>query len=84
MEFGIIDETKIDEINILQATKLGLTTSVKELKTKPDVILVDALSKIDTLRNTLCINNKRRCYIILNRSSINNCKSHKGQNNAKL
>ncbi len=49
MEFGIIDEAKIDEINILQATKLGLTTSIKELKVKPDVILVDALEHIDTL-----------------------------------
>ncbi len=49
MEFGIIDETKIDEINILQATKLGLTTSLQELKVKPDVILVDALEHIDTL-----------------------------------
>ena len=53
MEFGIIDETKIDEINILQATKLGLTTSIKELKTKPEIILVDALNKIDTTRNTI-------------------------------
>lgn len=46
---GIIDETTIDEINILQATKLGLTNSLKELKTKPDLILVDALKDIDTL-----------------------------------
>lgn len=45
---GIVDETKIDEINILQATKMGLTNSVKGLKVKPDVILVDALDKIDT------------------------------------
>ncbi len=45
---GIIDETKIDEINILQATKMGLTNSVKELKVKPDIILVDALTSIDT------------------------------------
>ncbi len=45
---GIIDETKIDDINILQATKLGLTNSIKELKIKPDIILVDALTKIDT------------------------------------
>ena len=50
MAFGIIDETKIDEINILQATKLGLTTAVKELKVKPDLILVDALKGIDTLK----------------------------------
>lgn len=49
MEFGIIDETIIDEINILQATKLGLTNSIKELKVKPDIILVDALHGIDTV-----------------------------------
>lgn len=46
---GIIDWNKIDEINILNATKLGLTTSLKELSKKPDLILVDALTKIDTL-----------------------------------
>ena len=45
---GIIDENTIDEINILQATKLGLTNSLKELKIKPDLILVDALKDINT------------------------------------
>lgn len=60
--FGIIDESKIDEINILQATKLGLTTSLKELSVKPDRILVDALKGIDTLRNSLYFYNKRRCH----------------------
>ena len=48
-----------DEINILQATKKGLTTAIKDMEaklakkpeleiTKPDAILVDALTKIDT------------------------------------
>lgn len=46
---GIIDNNKIDEINILNATKLGLTTSLKEMQIKPNLILVDALEKIDTL-----------------------------------
>lgn len=46
---GIIDQKEIDEINILEATKKGLTTSLKELSTKPDVILVDALKEINTL-----------------------------------
>ena len=46
---GIIDCKQIDEINILNATKLGLTTSLQELKVRPDLILVDALNKIDTL-----------------------------------
>ncbi len=46
---GIIDHGQIDELNILNATKLGLTKSLQELKVKPDLILVDALNKIDTL-----------------------------------
>jgi len=46
---AIISEKEIDEINILNATKKGLTTCVKELKVKPDLIIVDALDKIDTL-----------------------------------
>lgn len=46
---GIIDPKEIDEINILNATKKGLTTSLLELSIKPDLILVDALTQIDTL-----------------------------------
>lgn len=46
---GIISQEEIDKINILNATKKGLTTSIKELKTKPDIILVDALRDINTL-----------------------------------
>jgi ribonuclease HII len=46
---GIIDEKEIDRINILEATKKGLTNSLKELTTKPDLIIVDALKGIDTL-----------------------------------
>ena len=45
---GIIDQKEIDRINILNATKEGLTMAVKELNPKPDLIIVDALSKIDT------------------------------------
>ena len=46
---SIIGQEEIDEINILNATKKGLTDSLKELKVKPDLIIVDALSHIDTL-----------------------------------
>ncbi len=56
---GIIGQKEIDEINILQATKKGLTTAIKDMEeklkekselgiVKPDAILVDALTKIDT------------------------------------
>ena len=46
---GIIDPQEIDDINILNATKKGLTLALKELTEKPDLILVDALTGIDTL-----------------------------------
>lgn len=46
---GIIDHNEIDEYNILNATKMGLTNSLKELTVKPDLILVDALKNMDTL-----------------------------------
>jgi ribonuclease HII len=46
---GIVDQTQIDNINILNATKLALTNALKDLTVKPDVIMVDALTKIDTL-----------------------------------
>ena len=55
---GIIDQNEIDRINILNATKEGLILCIKELEKdlkeknrgieKPEIILVDALTKIDT------------------------------------
>ena len=55
---GIIDQKEIDRVNILNATKEGVTICIKELErdlqtkqrrvTKPDIILVDALTKINT------------------------------------
>ena len=54
---GIIDQEEIDQINILNATKKGLTIAIRQMEEKleeknikkPDVILVDALTGIDTL-----------------------------------
>ena len=45
---GIVDQKEIDEINILNATKKALTIAISNLKIKPDLILVDALTNIDT------------------------------------
>lgn len=45
---GIIDQKEIDEINILNATKKGLTEAIRQLEVKPERILVDALTNIDT------------------------------------
>jgi len=46
---GIVDEKTIDEINILNATKLGVKRALEALKTKPDLLMLDALNNLDTL-----------------------------------
>ena len=46
---GIVDQRTIDEINILNATKLALKIALQGLKQKPELIMVDALNNIDTL-----------------------------------
>lgn len=45
---GIVHQKEVDRVNILNATKAGLTESIKGLKVKPEIILVDALTGIDT------------------------------------
>lgn len=41
-----IDEKTIDKVNILNATKMGMIKAIENLKTKPDVVLIDAV-KLD-------------------------------------
>ena len=45
---GVIDRDVIDDINILNATKLGVKKAVSTLIQRPEVIMVDALTGIDT------------------------------------
>ena len=43
---GIIDEKKIDEVNIYEATKLAMIESIKNCRIKPEHVLIDAM-KLD-------------------------------------
>lgn len=69
---GIIDQKEIDRINILNATKEGLTEAVKALVVRPDRIIVDALNGIDTLGipYTSIIKGDAKCYSIAAASII--------------
>ena len=44
----MVDEQTIDKINILEATKLCMKQAIEKMSVKPDVVLVDAISKLDT------------------------------------
>lgn len=63
---AIIGQDCIDEINILNATKQGVTTVVEELDVKPDLILVDALTHINTkgIPYDSVIKGDAKCYSI--------------------
>ncbi len=46
--FGIVPVEVIDEVNILQATKMAMSEAINKLTPQPEIVLIDAL-KIDTL-----------------------------------
>ena len=63
---AIIGQDVIDEINILNATKQGVTEVVQGLDVKPDLILVDALTHINTkgIPYDSIIKGDAKCYNI--------------------
>ena len=63
---AVIGQDCIDDINILNATKQGVSTVVEELDVRPDLILVDALTHIDTkgIPYDSIIKGDAKCYCI--------------------
>ena len=60
-----IDAKKIDEINILEASRLAMTTAIKNLKIRPEVILSDAMKlDIDNIINFSIIKGDLKSYSI--------------------
>ena len=47
--FGSVDNSRIDEINILESTFEAMKQAVSELNVKPDIVLVDGNKKIPDL-----------------------------------
>ncbi len=44
VSLGVVDETRIDEINILQATYEAMREAIQKLEIKPDILLNDAVT----------------------------------------
>ena len=63
---AIIGQDVIDDINILNATKQGVTSVVKGLDVRPDLIIIDALQHIDTngVPYESIIKGDAKCYSI--------------------
>ncbi len=45
---GVVEHTKIDEINILQASKLAMRICLEKLTSNPDALLIDGNFKINS------------------------------------
>lgn len=69
---AIIGQDVIDDMNILNATKQGVTKVVEELDVKPNLILVDALTHINTkgIPYDSIIKGDAKCYNIAAASII--------------
>ncbi len=69
---AIIGQDIIDEINILNATKQGVTNVVEGLDIKPDLIIIDALNHINTkgIPYDSIIKGDAKCYNIAAASII--------------
>lgn len=69
---AVIGQDVIDEINILNATKQGVTEVVEGLDIKPDLIIVDALTHINTkgIPYDSIVKGDAKCYNIAAASII--------------
>lgn len=54
-DIQIIDSKKIDEVNILNATKIGMQNIINNLEKNSDIILVDAVSNLNSSKEQLGI-----------------------------
>ena len=67
---GIIDEKKIDEVNIYEATKLAMTEAFNNMKIKPEHVLIDAMPLELTVPTTSIIKGDAKSLTIAAASVI--------------
>ena len=65
-----VDERIIDEINILEATKLCMTKCIKALDVEPEIVLVDALKLPIDIRQEAVIHGDALSYNIASASIV--------------
>lgn len=60
----LINEKIIDEINILNAIKLGMKQAIEGLSVKPELVLIDAVPLDLNIKNESIIKGDAKCYNI--------------------
>ena len=60
----IIDEKVIDEVNILQATIMGMKKCITSLDVKPDVVLIDAVKIESDVKTVSIVKGDAKSYSI--------------------
>lgn len=78
---GIVDENIIDQINILEATRLAMLRAFKDLNKNVDLILIDALEipELQNIKQKAIIKADQKSASVAAASIID--KSNKGFNN---
>jgi ribonuclease HII len=61
---GVVDNQIIDEINILNATKMAMVNSINQLALKPELLLIDALQLETDIPQKAIIHGDATCYAI--------------------
>jgi ribonuclease HII len=62
--FGVVNSCRIDEINILNATKESMILAVENLQIKPDMVLIDAIKLNTDIYQESIIKGDEKCYSI--------------------
>ena len=61
---GRVDNTMIDRINILEATKLAMANAVDDCRVRPDYLLIDAVKLTLDMHCRSIIKGDQRCFAI--------------------
>lgn len=69
-DIEVVGENIIDEINILNATKLGMKKCIENLKIKPDIVLIDAVKIDDKIETCSIIKGDSLSYNIASASIL--------------